>query len=137
AGLAEVAELAGAASLPAAEAEPAGGDVTLTPIQRWFFERELASPWHFNQAVLLEVERRLGGSLLARAVEHSFARHAAFSLRFTGAGSAAASWRQRLAGESATPRLAVVDLAALPAPARRPALEACAARTQASLDLGA
>ncbi|MBA4496579.1 condensation domain-containing protein, partial [Paenactinomyces guangxiensis] len=29
------------------------GEVTLTPIQRWFFEQEFANPHHWNQAVML------------------------------------------------------------------------------------
>ena len=30
------------------------GPAPLTPVQRWFFEKDLSSPHHFNQAVLLE-----------------------------------------------------------------------------------
>ena len=32
------------------------GAVPLTPIQAWFFEQEQPAPWHYNQAVLLDVD---------------------------------------------------------------------------------
>lgn len=33
--------------------EPVEGEVALTPIQRWFFEKELPNPSHYNQSVFI------------------------------------------------------------------------------------
>ncbi len=41
----------------AREEDEAAGEVPLTPIQRWFLDREPADPHHFNQALLLAVRR--------------------------------------------------------------------------------
>src|ERR1041384_579717 len=52
-----IARLAAVAGLlPAVQTEQGlvQGVVPLTPIQRWFFARDLAEPDHFNQSVLLE-----------------------------------------------------------------------------------
>src|SRR4029078_1663330 len=49
--LARVAERDGATSRDDA---PVTGPVPLTPIQRWFFERDLPGVNHFNQALMLE-----------------------------------------------------------------------------------
>src|SRR5262249_14737777 len=48
--LASVADLAGAAAI--ADGELVTGPVSLTPIQRWFFEQDFVEPHHFNQAIV-------------------------------------------------------------------------------------
>ncbi|MFL6284217.1 MAG: amino acid adenylation domain-containing protein, partial [Pyrinomonadaceae bacterium] len=51
-----LAAAAGSGARAEAEQGTVGGDVPLTPIQHWFFERRFAEQHHFNQAVLLKVE---------------------------------------------------------------------------------
>ncbi|HET7041395.1 MAG TPA: amino acid adenylation domain-containing protein, partial [Gemmatimonadales bacterium] len=51
---------------PEAE-EAVRGPVPLSPIQRWFFERELPDPHHFNQAMMLEALEPLEPAALGRA----------------------------------------------------------------------
>ncbi|MCP4662962.1 MAG: amino acid adenylation domain-containing protein, partial [bacterium] len=108
------------------------GPVPLMPIQRWFFEQELPEPRHFNQAMLVAVDRRPDPHLLAQAVAHLLRHHDALRLRFA---REAGRWRQfhaELAGEVpvAWPDLSRLGEGALPG-----AIERAAAELQASLDL--
>ncbi len=142
AGLAAAAQAveAGAAVEPEA---PAVGPVPLTPVQRWFLDREPPDPAHFNQAVLLAAAEPLAAGHLAAALAATVARHDALALRFTPPAPGRPAWeamaRPPEAGHGEAPQaaLARIDLAALPAPRRRAALEAAAAALQASLDLAA
>jgi len=146
-----LAELA-AAAIPLAaseESEEGGGEVPLLPIQRWFFAQELCRPHHFNQAVLLRLRAGVTAAALDRALAAVLGRHPALGYRFTRdrqgrwrqQAPAAGGWRQAVGRDgSARPDrrpLARLDLSALPAPRRRAALEAAAARLQGSLDLAA
>src|SRR4029078_11111348 len=57
--VAELAEVAGKQQEVEAEQSTVTGRGPLTPIQRWFFEQELADLNHWNQAVMLEVDDHL------------------------------------------------------------------------------
>ncbi|HXM56250.1 MAG TPA: amino acid adenylation domain-containing protein, partial [Candidatus Dormibacteraeota bacterium] len=122
-----VAELAAAAvplaAAPAPE-RPAEGDVPLTPMQRWFLDRELAGAHHWNQAMLLEAPERVDADRLRRALERLAQRHDALRLRVERRD---AGWRQWIAGTAEVP-LDVVEGAVS---------EARAAEAQAGLDPGA
>ncbi len=97
------------------------GPVPLTPIQRWFFEQNLAHPNHWNQAVLLELQRPIGTGVLQNALNAVVQNHDAFRLRFHRENG---EWRQIDAGSAAT-----VELES------GPVLEDTAAKLHASLDL--
>ncbi len=58
------------------------GDVSLTPIQRWFFEQDFPQPAHWNMSLLLEPNERLDLSLVERTVAHLLEHHDALRLRF-------------------------------------------------------
>ncbi|HKH48745.1 MAG TPA: amino acid adenylation domain-containing protein, partial [Thermoanaerobaculia bacterium] len=116
-----VAELAAVAGAPgwAGGEETVSGPVPLTPIQRWFFERELEEPDHFNLAVLLEVRAGWDAAALRRAVELLPRHHDALRLR---AARRDGSWHQEAAPPDGLPALTAVDLSALPEPAHAGAL---------------
>ncbi len=63
--------LAGTAAAIAAEQEPVAGEVPLTPVQRWFFDLDLADPHHFNQALLLDLRESVDMPVLDRALRGS------------------------------------------------------------------
>ncbi len=132
-----VAEMAAAAdgrsAAPAEEPGPAAGDVPLTPIQRWFFERNPADPHHFNQSMLAVVQRPLAAAVLERAVEALLLHHDALRLRFAPDGPT--GWRQWTEAPGGASPVACVSLSELPAAARGKATERAAAELQASLDL--
>jgi amino acid adenylation domain-containing protein/non-ribosomal peptide synthase protein (TIGR01720 family) len=129
--IAELAAVAGRGPEIDAEQEAVVGPVPLTPIQRWFFERELPDPHHYNQAVLLVARNRLDAGRLERVVDALLRQHDAFRLRFE---HAADGWTQFNAAPGAG-GLGRVDLGALPPRLRAPALEACAEALQSGFDL--
>ncbi|MDM8557191.1 amino acid adenylation domain-containing protein [Candidatus Parabeggiatoa sp. HSG14] len=57
------------------------GSVSLTPIQHALFARQLAEPWHFNQAVLLAVPKHLNPVALQKALAIILEHHDALRLR--------------------------------------------------------
>ena len=131
-----VAALAAAASTAeGVEAEQGlvTGAFPLSPVQHWFFEQELHDPHHFNQALMLEVRQPLNAAVMQKAVEQLLLQHDALRMRFTEAGGA---WSAHgTAAEGAAGAFAFFDLSALPEAEQRLALEAQAARLQASLNL--
>ncbi len=133
--VAGLAAVAGQGPMVRAEQGPVTGPAPLTPIQRWFFEQRLADEHHWNQALLL-AGRAEGPSLDPRHLETAaaalVAHHDALRLRFRRTGDEV---EQHNAGTDGPSVFARVDLAATPAAQRRAALEAEAARLQASLNL--
>ncbi|MCE9671221.1 non-ribosomal peptide synthase/polyketide synthase [Myxococcus stipitatus] len=108
------------------------GLVPLTPIQRWFFGRELPAPHHYNQAVMLEPGEPLDAAMLERALRELREHHDILRARFArGEGG----WTQELFAPEQVEVLSRVDLSSVPGERRREALEAEAARVQGSLDL--
>ncbi|MFP2930364.1 amino acid adenylation domain-containing protein, partial [Pyxidicoccus sp. 3LG] len=93
----------------------------------------LPRPHHFNQAVLLEVRQPLDASLLERALRHLVDHHDALRMRLTRAASG--HWEQHNAPQGAVLVLKRVDLSSVPEARQATALEAEAAKVQASLDL--
>ncbi|MCY8758637.1 lichenysin non-ribosomal peptide synthetase LicA [Bacillus haynesii] len=54
--------------------DPVEGEVTLTPIQRWFFERKFTNEHHWNQSVMLHAltgfDPETAGKALSKLIEH-------------------------------------------------------------------
>jgi amino acid adenylation domain-containing protein/non-ribosomal peptide synthase protein (TIGR01720 family) len=122
-----------AAVRPQAHAEQSvvTGDVPLTPIQRWFFGREIPRPDHFNQAVLLSAERPLDARTLREVLRRLLAQHDALRMRFSRAGG---GWRQTNTGDDAPP-FTHFDLSALDERDQPGAVERAADAMQRSLNL--
>ncbi|MFH7014634.1 amino acid adenylation domain-containing protein [Flavobacterium sp. FlaQc-47] len=59
------------------------GEVPLSPIQHWFFEREDESLSHFNQAVLLSVDKEITKEKLEKTVDLIAKRHDSLRFRYT------------------------------------------------------
>ncbi|MBH3428630.1 non-ribosomal peptide synthetase [Pseudomonas alkylphenolica] len=62
---------------------PLRGAAALTPIQHWFFDREVPQPQHWNQAVLLAPAQRLDAATLEQALQQLVVHHDALRLRFS------------------------------------------------------
>jgi amino acid adenylation domain-containing protein/non-ribosomal peptide synthase protein (TIGR01720 family) len=84
--VAGLAALAQVGTAPMAEQGVVEGPVPLTPIQHWFFEQKLVEPWHWNQAMLLQVHHSLQPDVLREAVHALLRHHDALRLRFGGSG---------------------------------------------------
>jgi len=70
-------------------------EVPLTPIQRWFFERNSADPHSFVQAALMDTPSHLNPSLVKQIIEHLLLRHDALRLRFIR--DSVGMWKQKIA----------------------------------------
>jgi len=131
-----VARLAGFVQVDAAPrgaGAPAHGPVALTPIQRWFFEQELAEPHHWNQSLLLETRRRLDLPALTSAVRALTSHHDALRLRFE---RTAAGWSARIGPpDEHDCEVRALDLSGVATADVPGAIEAACLREQASLDV--
>ncbi|AKT37645.1 amino acid adenylation domain-containing protein [Chondromyces crocatus] len=110
------------------------GDVPPIAIQRWFFERELLMPAHYNQSILVEIDDRLDPTLLRAAVGALLQHHDVLRLRVVR-GEQGPTLRIDPPGDDIP--FSVVNLADVPSDLQAAAITEAAAILQASLDLGA
>ncbi|HET7288465.1 MAG TPA: amino acid adenylation domain-containing protein, partial [Pyrinomonadaceae bacterium] len=110
------------------------GDVSLTPIQCWFFEQNFPVPAHWNMSLLLETNERLDTSLVERTLAHLLEHHDALRLRFVSEDN---GWQQSIA-DSEEPLRCVrgLDLSRLTGEEQTSAMEAAAEEAQRGLNLG-
>ncbi len=104
------------------------GDVSLTPIQRWFFEQDFPAPAHWNMSLLLEPTERLELSLVESTVAHLLEHHDALRLRFVKENG---GWTQSIS-EEASRCVRGVNLSGLAGAALESAVDAA----HRDLDLG-
>ena len=128
----ELAAVAGTAVVAVAEQGIVTGDVLLTPIQRWFFEQELAEPHHYNQSLLLKVRQSLDASLLREVVRSVIEHHDALRLRFVREER---GWRQFNAAPDEDVPFTTHDLSKFAIDEQETRLAEMIDELQASLDL--
>lgn len=131
--IAELATVVDATPTIKAEQGEVTGIVPLTPIQHWFFKRDLADSHHFNQSILLEVRQSINPILLQQAVQYLLTHHDALRLQFVRDES---SWQQIISPVSEVP-FSQIDLSEFPEIEQKTILETKAAELQASLNLSA
>jgi amino acid adenylation domain-containing protein/non-ribosomal peptide synthase protein (TIGR01720 family) len=112
--------------------ERVAGAIPLTPVQRWFFEKDLAEPHHFNQAMLFEVRAPGDAHALEGALRVLAEHHDVLRTRWFRDGS---GWRAVIAPEEDGDLLWTVDLSGRDPASAMLAMEAESARLQASFDL--
>ncbi len=110
----------------------AGGEVPLTPVQRWFVERVVRRPDWFNQAMLTEVPGQAEAAPLEAAVEGVVRHHDALRLRLR---REEAGWRQWVEAEETGEVFRYEDLGGLDDEDRSRRIGEIAEETQRSLDL--
>ncbi|HEX5603836.1 MAG TPA: amino acid adenylation domain-containing protein, partial [Pyrinomonadaceae bacterium] len=130
--IAELAEVAGTATVAAAQQEAVTGRVVLTPVQARFFEVTKHEPRHYNQAVLLEVHGKADAPVFAKAIEKLLLHHDALRLRFVDGQD---GWQATIAAPEHDAPFEVVDLSTLDEAEQSRAVETNAARLHASLNL--
>jgi len=108
------------------------GAAALTPIQRWFFERNLANVDHFNQAVMLIVDEKLDARFLSEAARHMVSHHDALRLRSVRSEH---GWRHFYSEDSGVVPLQTEDLSKLEDAEQSLIIETKATEAQASLNL--
>ena len=105
------------------------GDVPLTPVQRWFFERKSTNPSHFNLAVMFECRSSIGVDALSQALDAIVEQHDGLRLRFFREHE---QWRQHYVPVEQA-RVSIEEIS-LPE-GDGEALEQALARVQRSLDI--
>ncbi|HEX4546809.1 non-ribosomal peptide synthetase [Pseudomonas sp.] len=76
---------------------PAVGAVALAPVQRWFFEQDIARRQHWNQSLLLVPQQAMDAEALDRALTQLINHHDGLRLRYT---LTAEGWQQAYAALS-------------------------------------
>jgi non-ribosomal peptide synthase protein (TIGR01720 family) len=114
----------------AAEQTVGAGPFPLTPIQRWFFNRQMPDFQHWNQAYIFELKEPVDIECLESAIRHLLSYHDALRLRFT---QEAGEWRQEYGGRPDWFRLQREDLSGVPSSEQPAAVTALAASLQAGL----
>ncbi|HLL46031.1 MAG TPA: condensation domain-containing protein, partial [Longimicrobiaceae bacterium] len=130
--VAELCAVVGSSAEVVAEQGRVAGEVPLTPVQHWFFGRDLAEPHHFNQSSLLEVRGDVPAAIVKRALRAVAEHHDALRLRYTREGS---GWRQVHAAPGGELPFEHVDLTGVVPDRRSGAISAVGDRVQRSLDL--
>lgn len=117
------------------EHEEIQGAVPLTPIQTWFFEQNLSSMHHWNQAICLEAPHRLLiPAFLRQSIAQLIEQHDALRLRFLHRPH---GWEQSIASDNVPIDTLVrtLDLSTCSAEEQEHAFVQAAEETQMSLDL--
>ena len=103
--IAQLAPLLVAGAAPKTHTVRSDENIPLTPIQHWMLERQLPSPNHFNQSVLLRLPASSDVERLRRALAAVEAHHDALRLRF-GIDAGGKPW-QRIVGAGGSPEITV------------------------------
>lgn len=86
------------------------GPTALTPVQHWFFERELADPAQWNQTLVVSLPREIEAARLESALGKLMAHHDLLRARFRRGDS---GWRASIAEEGAAPHVFEAEAGAL------------------------
>ncbi|HEY2392078.1 MAG TPA: amino acid adenylation domain-containing protein [Candidatus Angelobacter sp.] len=130
--IAELAQLSQLTPNIAEDRNVSEGTAELTPIQRWFFEQDLADVHHFNQSALFELGANLDPETLKLAAEALVKQHDALRMRYERGAS---GWQQRVQAGEEPVFFARFDFSSLSSNKQGKAVEAKAEELQRSLDL--
>jgi amino acid adenylation domain-containing protein/non-ribosomal peptide synthase protein (TIGR01720 family) len=112
------------------------GTIPLTPIQHSFFERDLAEPHHWNQSVLLELQREIGTKQLKEVINHLLQHHDVLRSHFQQEFyQEAQEWRSHIPESSPAIPFTQVDLLDITDEQQKTVLLERATQIQASLNL--
>lgn len=134
--VAALAAVTGTTAVADAEQGEVVGEVTLTPIQRWFFAGQGNQP-HFNQSVMLKLSRGMSPARVRSVIEQLLRHHDALRMRFKLGED---GWRQYSAAASEQAlgqTFTLIDLSSLTAARDRQerVLAEVSEQVQRSLDL--
>ncbi|NOX37607.1 MAG: amino acid adenylation domain-containing protein, partial [Calditrichaeota bacterium] len=127
-----LAAVAGSGPVIQAEQGLVTGEVPLTPIQHWFFELNLPNPHHWNQSIILSVNRQLDWQILQQVVAAVQEHHDMLRLRFKRTEK---GWSQYISDDLDFVPFEYVDLSDLGEKERREKEEQLTAWYQSTLNL--
>ncbi|MEO1572975.1 MAG: amino acid adenylation domain-containing protein [Bacteroidota bacterium] len=128
----ELAEVVEAGAVEIASTGPVTGTAPLTPFQARYFERSWAAPAGWVLSALCETPTTLTAGDLSSVMSDLTSAHDGLRARFPVVNGT----RRQEIGAALDEPLTVVDLSALPPPARARALAAALQRGTGSLDIG-
>ena len=117
-------------SVSLAEQGYLNGASGLLPIQQWYFEKDPNDIAHYNQAVLLKIDKHITGELLQHAFEIITAQHDALRFQYDRANG---SWHQEYG--SATTEIIKEDLSNVPVHLLDSSISGHIDKCQRSLDI--
>jgi non-ribosomal peptide synthase protein (TIGR01720 family) len=85
----------------------ASGDLPLTPISHWFFERTPVDPAHWNQCFEWQLDEAISAELVDRALRALLRHHDALRLCFTAVSD---SWQARISEPDDAPPLVIAEV---------------------------
>ncbi|QJB31839.1 non-ribosomal peptide synthase/polyketide synthase [Chitinophaga oryzae] len=106
------------------------GESGLLPVQQWFLQLDAAAVNHFNQSVLLGIDKKITGEQLIPAIRQLVNYHDALRFVYHQQEN---KWQQVYSGGEG--ELEIADLRSVPAEQLPAAITATADRYQASLDI--
>ena len=109
-------------------------NIPLTPIQKAFFEQNLADPHHWNQSLLLDVTAPLDYGILTTALQRLLHHYPVLRFRFIPAPS---DWQQLQPDTEPQPTIRYVDLANQSPTEQEQAMARVEAELQTQLNLEA
>ncbi|MEL6931259.1 MAG: condensation domain-containing protein, partial [Cyanobacteria bacterium J06600_6] len=130
--IAELAAVATTETSSTAEQGLVTGLIPLTPIQKWFFELNLANINHFNQSVLLETKQDLDLEVLQSAARQLLIHHDALRIEFAFSDS---GWSQYNSDIVPTIDIQQVNLSNLSGSEQRKEIAQESDHLQSSLDI--
>src|SRR6185312_3655027 len=128
----ELAAVAVCVTPDTSEQETLEGYVPLTPIQRWFFEREWGNIDHFNQSIILATPPDLNVNALQASIAKLVNHHDALRMRYSRTGQQVDA---HILAEETNELLSEVDLSAFSNFYQTNEIEATASEVQASLNI--
>jgi len=112
------------------------GEIPLSPIQNWFFERDIPEKNHFNQAFFFTLPEAMGSEYLKHSLQALLMHHDALRLRFFPVED---TWVQFNAGtdtlEADNLPLVVYDYSAMTLQEQEKQILSCTRKIQKSLDI--
>ncbi|MFI0776430.1 non-ribosomal peptide synthase/polyketide synthase [Streptomyces sp. NPDC021212] len=136
--IASLATVATATARPVSDAGPVSGEVPLTPIQHWFLGTNSPRPEHFNQSVLVELDRDPDPRALRQALRALLVHHDALRMAYERRADGTVRQYCPPPDETGPDPLREVDLSGLGERERQAAEEAAMAEANAGfvLDTG-
>jgi amino acid adenylation domain-containing protein/non-ribosomal peptide synthase protein (TIGR01720 family) len=108
------------------------GLVPLTPIQRRFFENDIADRHHWNQASMFELRQPLDTAIVEQVIHYLVVQHDALRHCFKEGNS---GWQQMVTEPKEIKRVFEVDFSTIPDDSLESTIEGFASELQASLNL--
>lgn len=130
--IAKLAAVAGTVCTIQAQQGLVTGEVFLTPIQHWFFEQNQPEPYHWNQAIVLEMRQQLDTQIVRSVMQQLILHHDALRLCFVKEVSI---WQQSITSPVETVPVTHYDFSTLPQKEQELAIACIATKLQASLNL--